>query len=253
MGACMKVSIVLPTYNERENISRLIPLIDSVLRDAGVDYEVIVVDDNSPDGTAEEALKLSGKYPVKVIKRPGKLGLSSAIYEGISHAVGDYVVIMDADLQHPPEYIPALIRRLRDCDLVVGSRYVPGGKVDGFPLLRRIVSWGSIILAHMVVPGTRRVRDAVSGFFAARKSVLSRWRLIEPYGYKVLVEILGEIRDIKVCEEPIVFKSREKGSSKLSSRVILSYVKTIYKLNPALFTAYIVLLLVLLVLIVVLL
>ncbi|ADV64668.1 polyprenol monophosphomannose synthase [Desulfurococcus mucosus] len=241
----VKASIVVPTYNERENIRILIPMIHRALRDTGVDYEIIVVDDNSPDGTAEEAVHLSSAYPVKVVKRSGKLGLSSAIYEGVRHATGDIVVVMDADLQHPPEYIPALLRRIDGCDLVVASRYAPGGRVEGFPLVRRIVSKGSILLAHLVVPGTRRARDAVSGFFAAKREVVARWRMVEPRGYKVLVEILGELHDIRVCEEPIVFRSREKGSSKLTVRVMLSYIRTLFKLNPVSFTLYVLLILLL--------
>ncbi|WP_342788403.1 polyprenol monophosphomannose synthase [Desulfurococcus sp.] len=241
VGYLMKVSILLPTYNERENIGILIPLIDSVLRGEGIEYEIIVIDDNSPDGTAEEALKLSSRYNVKVLKRPGRLGLSSAIHDGVRYSSGEVIIVMDADLQHPPGYIPMLLKRIGECDIVVASRYIPGGRSEGFPLVRRIVSRGSILLAHLIVPGTRRVRDAVSGFFAAKRSVLSRWRLLEPYGYKVLVEILGELQDVKVCEEPIVFKNREKGSSKLTVKVILSYIKTIYRLNPRVFLGYVLL------------
>lgn len=235
----MKVSIILPTFNERENIRVLIPSIGEVMRKAGLEYEIVVVDDNSPDGTAEEAVKLSNIYPVRVVRRPGKMGLSSSVYEGVKHSTGDVIVVMDADLQHPPEYIPVLVKRIQDgCDITVASRYVKGGRVEGFPVIRQLVSKASIFLAHMLVRGSRRVRDAVSGFFAARKSILQYWRLVEPRGYKVLVEILAEVEDARVCEEPFTFKGRASGSSKLSSRVILSYVRMLYKLNARLFLLY---------------
>ncbi|MEM3926569.1 MAG: polyprenol monophosphomannose synthase [Desulfurococcaceae archaeon] len=226
----MDVSVILPTYNERENITKLIPMIAEVLRNYR--YEIIVVDDNSPDGTAEIALKLAEKYPVKVIKRPSKLGLTSAIYEGISNSSGKYIVIMDADLQHPPEVIPSLIMGLERCDLVVASRYVKGGMVTGFPIHRRLISRVSILLTHILVERTRAVKDPVSGFFSIRREHALKWKPLVPAGYKALVEIIGSLIDLSICEEPYVFRTRPGGRSKLSLKVILAYIVTLAKLRP---------------------
>ncbi len=231
----MKISIVVPTYNEKENIEKLIPLIDKYMQ--GFNYEVIIVDDNSPDGTATVAETLSNKYPVKVLKRPGKMGLTSAIYDGIRVASGDVVVVMDADLQHPPSLLLRLVKRLEECDVVVASRYVKGGGTRGFSLWRQIISLGAIILARLLVEGCRSVRDPVSGYFAAKRNVLHAWKPIEPSGYKALVEILGSLRPRRVCEEPYIFEHRASGESKLSWRVMLAYVKALYKLNKWGFTA----------------
>ncbi len=225
----MKISIIIPTYNERENIERLIPLIDNYIR--GLNYEIIVVDDNSPDDTAKVAEALSTKYPVKVVKRPSKMGLSSAIYDGMRVSEGNVIVIMDADLQHPPSLIPKLVKHIDKCDIVIASRYLRGGGVQGFGLLRFLISLGATVLARILIKGCRGVRDPVSGFFAAKREILSAWRPIEPRGYKVLVEILGYLKPHRVCEEPYVFKQRASGTSKLSIQVILSYIRVLYKLN----------------------
>jgi dolichol-phosphate mannosyltransferase len=225
----MRISIIIPTYNERENILKLIPLINTYLR--GVSYEVIIVDDNSPDGTATVAEALSAKYPIRVVKRPGKMGLTSAIYDGIKVADGDAVVVMDADLQHPPSLLPRLIKRLEECDVVVASRYVKGGGVRGLDPLRYIISLGATLLARLLIAGCRRIRDPVSGFFAARREVITAWKPIEPRGYKALVEVLSTLRSSRVCEEPYIFERRASGESKLTRREIFSYIRTLYKLN----------------------
>jgi dolichol-phosphate mannosyltransferase len=219
----------MPTYNERENISKLIPLVDAYLRE--FEREIIIVDDNSPDGTALVAEALSGKYPVRVVKRPGKMGLTSAIHDGVRVASGDVVVVMDADLQHPPSILPRLIKRLEKCDIVVASRYVRGGGTSGFGPLRYTVSLGATLLARLLIPGCRRVRDPVSGYFAARREVIKAWSPVEPRGYKALVEILATLKSARVCEEPYIFERRASGKSKLSRREIFSYIKTLYKLN----------------------
>lgn len=234
----MRVSVILPTYNERDNISVLIPLIHQVLASRGIDYEIVVVDDNSPDGTAEVARELSKQFNVKVILRPGKLGLTSAIYDGIRASSGDYIIVMDSDLQHPPDAIPSLIERARDCDVVVGSRYVEGGSIEGFPLVRRIISRGSIALAKLLVPRARGVKDPVSGFFLIKREVAAGWKPIEPRGYKALVEILSQLdAGVSVCEEPYRFRGRERGASKLGRKVILSYLRMLARINPAGFAA----------------
>jgi len=162
----------------------------------GVDYEIVVVDDNSPDGTAEVTESYSKKYLIKVLRQPGKLGLTSAIYDGFKASSGEYIVVMDADLQHPPELAPKLVDRLSGCDVVIASRYTKGGKVERWSFTRRIISLRATLLARILVPGCLQVKDSVSGYFATRRSVLERWRPIEPHGYKALVEIISVTKPV---------------------------------------------------------
>lgn len=230
MESRIRVSVVVPTYNERENIDELLSRIDASL--GGIDYEVVVVDDNSPDGTAERVMELSSKYPVKLVKRAGKFGLSSAILDGVKVCKGDYVVVMDADLQHPPEVIKDLLRCTDECDVVVASRYVRGGGVTGFPLIRRVISLGATYMARVLIPQARRVKDPLSGFFLARKELIDKTELAVPSGYKALLEIISQHDDLKICEVPYVFRSRLKGESKLSKREILNYVKQLLIIMP---------------------
>ncbi len=226
------ISVIIPTYNERDNLEELIRRIDEAL--AGAEYEVIVVDDNSPDGTAEVAKALSSSYPVRVKVRPGKMGLSSAVVEGLELARGDVIAVMDADLQHPPELLPELYRRIeKGCDIAIASRYVEGGSVAGWGLVRRVISRGSILLARVLLPRVRGVRDPSSGFFMFRRSVLEGVTdRLDPKGFKILLEILVKGKYSKVCEVPYTFGLRRRGSSKLGGRVIASYLVQVLDLSP---------------------
>lgn len=159
------LSIITPTYNEAENIREFIERVVVAMKE--VSYELIVVDDNSPDGTADIAEQLSSKYGnIKVLKRPNKLGLASAVRDGFNKTKADIIAIMDADLQHPPELLPKMLDEIKSgCEIVVASRYVEGGSVEGWSVLRKIMSKGAIFLAHLLYPRTRAVRDPISGFF----------------------------------------------------------------------------------------
>jgi len=200
------ISIIIPTYNERENIIPLVERIDQAL--SNYDYEIVFVDDSSRDGTAELAIALSPKYPVKVRVRRNKRGLASAVVDGLKQATGQIVGVMDADLQHPPEVIPDLLQAIKGgADIAVASRYIEGGGCQGWGLTRRIISKGAIVLAHLFLPSTRRVRDPMSGFF-------------------ILME--GEFRDI--TEVPYTFRVRSGGESKLNARQQVDYLKHIYSL-----------------------
>jgi dolichol-phosphate mannosyltransferase len=163
------LSIIVPTYNEAENIGELIERIETSLK--GLDFEVIVVDDSSPDGTAEIAEELGRAYRnVKVIKRPRKMGLASAALEGMREAKYRLIAVMDADLQHPPELLPKLLERAKEgYDIVIASRYVEGGGVEGWSFWRRLISRGATLLAHTLLPKTRGVKDPMSGFFCVQK------------------------------------------------------------------------------------
>jgi len=222
------ISIIIPTYNERNNVTPLIKRIDHAL--SNYDYEVVFVDDNSGDGTAEVAGALSSKYPVKVIVRQNKRGLASAVVDGLEHATGQIVGVMDADLQHPPEVIPDLLKEIQSgADIVIASRYVKGGACQGWGLTRRIISKGAIFLAHLLLPSTRQVRDPMSGFFMFNRQVVANADL-KPTGYKILLEILMEGQFQNLAEVPYTFITRSRGESKLSTRQQIDYLKHIYSL-----------------------
>ncbi len=223
------VSIVVPTYQERENIAYFIYRIESALK--GLNFEIIVVDDNSPDGTADLAEKLNDQYGnIKVIRRPAKLGLGSAITDGIKASNSDVIVVMDADLQHPPELLPKMLQKIkRDNDLVIASRYVKGGGIEGWTLGRRIISKGAKLLAHFLLPKTRSVRDPVSGFFMFRRKVVENLEL-KTSGYKILLEILVKGSYNSLAEIPYTFVQRKRGKSKLTLKEMLGYVNLLINL-----------------------
>jgi dolichol-phosphate mannosyltransferase len=222
------VSIVVPTYNEKGNVNPLVERIDRAL--AGADYEVVFIDDNSRDGTAEAVAELSQKYPVRVIVRKDKRGLASAVVDGIGYATADIVCVIDADLQHPPEVIPLLIKGLQEgADVSIGSRYVRGGGLEGWSLTRRVISKGAIALAHVFLPQTRAVKDPMSGFFAFKKPVVYGVRL-EPEGYKILLEILMLGKYSGIVEVPFAFTVRSRGESKLNTRQQIAYLKHLFSL-----------------------
>ena len=215
------ISVVVPTYNERENLEELLRRVNDACSSAGIEVETVIVDDNSPDGTGNLAEELAGTYAVKVIHRAGKLGLSTAVIEGFGVASGDLLVVMDADLSHPPEKIPEMIAKIEsgEAQVVVGSRYVPGGKVENWPIHRRLISKGATQLARWLT----EVKDPMSGFFALRKDVIEGVEL-DPVGYKIGLEILVKGRYEKAAEVPITFADRKAGKSKLGASVYLKYI-----------------------------
>jgi len=221
----MKVSIIVPTYNERENLEILVKRISSSLR--GEEYEVIVVDDNSPDGTWKLAQELSRFYPIKLIRREERKGLASAVIDGFSHATGNCLVVMDADLQHPPEVIPRLIEAVEGgADLAIASRYIKGGGVRGWPFFRRLISRGATWLARLFLTS---VKDPMSGFFALRKEVIEGADL-RPKGYKILLEVLVKGRYSRVVEIPYIFEPRKIGRSKLKGKHYVEYLEHLISL-----------------------
>jgi len=212
------ISIVIPTYNESGSLPALVERLAAAL--AGRDWELVVVDDGSPDGTADLAAAMAPALPVRVVRRPGKLGLASAVLDGFAAARGDILVCMDADLSHPPEVVPHLIDALADgADLAVGSRYVAGGGIEDWPRKRRIVSRVACLMGNALVP----VRDATSGFFALRRPVIAGVRL-NPIGFKIGFEVIARGRHRQVVEVPYTFRDRAHGSSKFGRREIVQYV-----------------------------
>ncbi len=212
------VSIVIPTYNECENITEIVTHLAHTLSD--IDYELIVVDDGSPDGTAEVAEELCEKYPVRVVRRRDR-GLASAILTGFDYAKGEILGVLDADGQHPPGDALQFIRAIDEGnDIVLGSRYVDGGGIDGWTFGRKLMSKGAIALAKPLLAG---VRDPISGYFFIRRAVIENVQL-KPTGYKLGLEILVKGRWSKVKEIPITFRMRKKGESKVDSKEIYEYI-----------------------------
>jgi dolichol-phosphate mannosyltransferase len=222
----VRVSVVVPTYNERDTLPELVVRLAQAL---GGGYEVVVVDDASPDGTAEVAGELARTYPVRLVRRPGKFGLASAVADGARAARGTVVVVMDADLSHPPEAVPALVAALEGgADVAVGSRYVPGGGVERWPLHRRWMSRVAVWLARAWLG--QRVSDPVSGFFALRRDWLVDASL-EGVGYKVLVALLARNPTARVVEVPYTFTDRRGGRSKLRAHEVWNYLRLLWRLR----------------------
>jgi len=186
-----------------------------------LDAEIVIVDDNSPDGTGARAEELAKTQNLKVVHRSGKLGLSSAVLEGFKVASGSILVVMDADLSHPPEKIPEMVSKIEsgEAEMVVGSRYIKGGSVENWPFTRRIISKGATLLARWLT----KVKDPMSGFFAFKRSVIDGVSL-DPVGYKIGLEILVKGKYVKAVEVPIHFADRKAGKSKLGGGEYLRYI-----------------------------
>jgi len=226
------LSIVVPTYNESKNIEGLLTKLFTALKPNYMPYEVIVVDDNSPDGTAQIAEALKSKFELKVVKRPRKISLASAVLNGFKVATGDVICVMDADLSHPPEAIPLMYKEISaGADIVIGSRCIPEGGATNWPWYRRFGSKFAQMLAQPIT----HVNDNTSGFFMIKKPVLEGAD-INPIGFKVLLEILAKGSYKKVKEVPIIFNDRGEGKSKLGYRQVVEYLKQLSLLYYGIFT-----------------
>ena len=222
------VSLIIPTYKEKDNIAPLVERIGKAL--AGYTYEIVFVDDNSRDGTVEIADSLAPKYPVKVIVRQDARGLATAVVHGLKYVTGSIIGVMDADLQHPPEVLPDLIKAVAGgADMVVASRYIKGGGCANWGLSRRIISRVALMVAHLLLPGTRRVKDPLAGFFMFRRENVDIARL-KPTGYKISLEIMltGSFKNI--VEVPYIFEDRTAGKSKLRPQQQIDYLKHLFSL-----------------------
>jgi dolichol-phosphate mannosyltransferase len=226
----IELSIVVPTYMEAENIPELVERVENALKE--LSFEIIIIDDNSPDGTADLAEKFNDIYGnIKVLRRPGKLGLGSAVLEGFRKAESEVLAIMDADLQHPPELLPQMYRKVQEgYSLVIASRYVDGGGVEGLSFLRKIISLGAVKLAHLILPKTRNIKDPMSGFFMLKREAINDVEL-SSRGFKMLLEILIKGKQNSVVEVPYTFKLRRKGKSKLNLKEIFRYAFLLIKLR----------------------
>ncbi|XP_075701628.1 dolichol-phosphate mannosyltransferase subunit 1 [Rhinoderma darwinii] len=226
-----KYSVLLPTYNERENLPLIVWLLVKYFGESGYDYEIIVIDDGSPDGTLEVARQLQKIYGSdKMLLRPRekKLGLGTAYIHGMQHASGNFIIIMDADLSHHPKFIPEFINKQKEgnFDIVSGTRYIGDGGVYGWDLKRKLISRGANFLSQVLLrPGAS---DLTGSFRLYKKEVLQK--LMEhcvSKGYVFQMEMIVRARQFKytIGEVPISFVDRVYGESKLGGNEIVSFVK----------------------------
>ncbi|HEX5275583.1 MAG TPA: polyprenol monophosphomannose synthase [Candidatus Rubrimentiphilum sp.] len=224
----MKFSIVIPTYNEAGGIERLIRELDAVFKQNALDGEIIVVDDNSPDGTGAIVDRLSSEFPVRCLHRPGKLGLSSGVIDGwrAARPESEALGAMDADFSHDITILPKLVHALEDgYGLAVGSRYVRGGGITNWPWKRVITSKVACALAQPLT----RIKDITSGYFLVRRSAIEGVEL-DPIGFKIGLEVIAKGHYGKALEVPYVFTDRVLGESKLNNKEIVNYLKQLRKL-----------------------
>jgi len=227
-----EASIIVPTFQEAGNLPALISRIAVALDNVNLSYEILVVDDNSQDGTSTVCSGLSERFPLRLITRRGQRGLATAVICGLNAARGKVLVVMDADLSHPPEAIPKLVQALQSpsVDFVIGSRYVEGGKVDdSWMWFRRINSLFATILAR----GLTSARDPMAGFFALNQSTFVQAGDLQPLGYKIGLELIVRCKCRRVAEVPISFQDRTCGQSKLTLRQQWLYLRHLGRLYVA--------------------
>jgi len=230
--ASIGLSVVVPTYNERDRLEELVERVVQAWdgsAEAGAigAIEIIIVDDNSPDGTGAFADALAARRPVRVIHRAGKMGLSTAVVAGFEIARGTIVTVMDADLSHPPQLLPRLVRVLWEsgADFAVASRYVSGGSNTDV-LVRRLMSRAACWAARTITP----VRDSMSGFFALRADRAKHART-EARGFKICLELLVRTSPRTVVEVPYAFVGRAAGASKMNMREVIGFLKQLWNLR----------------------
>jgi dolichol-phosphate mannosyltransferase len=232
----VRLSMIVPTFNEAKNIQEMVRRLTELL-DAAMpaQYEIIVVDDNSPDGTADLAHRLTHQYPqLKVMRRLDERGLSTAVIRGWQAARGEVLAVIDADLQHPPEVTVNLCSEMeRGADLAVASRHVEGGGVSDWSALRRILSRAAQLVGLVILPEVvGRVSDPMSGYFMVRRTALIGAQL-NPLGYKILIEVIARGQCRWIGETPYVFRERVEGESKVSRKVYFDYLRHLLRLRIA--------------------
>jgi len=225
----MKLSIISPTYNEAENVGRLIGELEKILH--GADYEILISDDDSPDLTWARVEEIGRHNPrVRALRRTCNRGLGPSVVDGFSSATGEAVACIDADLQHDPTILPKMLKELENgSDLVVATRYMPGGGTANWGLIRRFGSWACTKLAQVLL-GVK-LRDPMSGYFMMRRDDFLKIRDgMNVRGFKILLEIAAHMRPRRLGEVPYTFGPRAIGESKLSNKIVLAYLSQVWRL-----------------------
>ena len=226
--------VVIPTYNERESIDQLLREVRRL-----VDVDILVIDDGSPDGTADAVADVQAEDPaIHLLVRPRRLGLASAYITGFGHAMRhgyDLVFEMDADLSHPPRFIPLFLQKMNEADLVIGSRYVQGGDIMDWNCLRHLISRAGNLYARTILGS--HLRDLTSGFKCFRVAALQRFDLSsissEGYCFQIEMSHLFACNGLRVVEIPIVFEERRAGQSKMSWRIVFEAMVRVWALRFA--------------------
>ena len=221
------LSVIIPTYNEEENILKIVSKIDEICKTSGINEEILIVDDDSKDNTHSLVNMMKENMTnLNILIRHDNHGLSQSLYDGFYVAQSQYIQVIDADFAHPPEKIPQIFKLLTSgkYDMVIGSRAVDGGKLENWPLYRKILSLGASIFAKMLLPS---IKDSGSGFFAINKIVLDN-STFKPRGFRMGFELLGKGNWKSVIEIPITLKYRTEGKSKLKFKIITDYLLQCY-------------------------
>ncbi|MGJ4789581.1 glycosyltransferase family 2 protein [Leptospira koniambonensis] len=226
-----KISVLLPTYNEAENIEKCISGVSKTFN--GLEYEIIVIDDNSPDKTWSVVENLKDQNPkVKLIRRMTEKGLSSAIITGMSAAEGENFLVMDSDLQHDESVLPQMLKSLEEgADVAVGTRYANGGSTGKWNFIRKFLSVTANAFTKFLLP--IRISDPMSGFFAIKREVFFKYGYkINPIGFKILLEILGRAeKGLNIAEVPFYFRTRLHGETKINNSIARSFLMTVLDLR----------------------
>ena len=227
-------SLIVPTYNESKNLAKLVEILTRLLNDYfGDSYELMIVDDDSPDLTWQVGLELMPNYPqLRIMRRQGEKGLSTAVIRGWQASQGEILGVIDGDLQHPPETLLNMLDEMaKGADLVVASRHVEGGGVSDWGFIRRFLSRGAQMLGLMILPNViGRVSDPMSGYFMVRRSAIANCPM-NPLGYKILIEVLGRGNIGSVAEVGYVFQERQEGESKVTWRQYVDYILHLLRLR----------------------
>lgn len=225
----MELSIVIPTYNEAGNVRLIADRIQRVLSGKTASYEILFVDD-SIDHTPAVLAELSRKIPqVNYLHRKGEKGLASAVVAGFNRARGSLIIVMDADLQHPPELIPLILKRLVKADIVIPSRFIPGGSDGGLNGLRKLISWTARMIGRISITRLRDISDCTGGYFGLNRSVIAATKL-NPIGWKILMEVLVKGSYHTVHEIPYCFVARDAGESKMNLKEQWNYLRHVARL-----------------------
>jgi dolichol-phosphate mannosyltransferase len=231
----VEYSVLLPTYNEKENLPLIIYLIMKVVEDHKLSLEVLVVDDNSPDGTQAVVAELQKIYPnkIKLLARPGKQGLGTAYIDGMKYCSGKYIILMDADLSHHPKFIPDFIKKQKETNahIVTGTRYKPQGGVFGWDLKRKLTSRVANFIADFLLEP--KCSDLTGSFRLYNRQVLETlMKKVKSKGYAFQMEVIIRAREelFKIEEVPITFIDRIYGESKLGTNEVITYLKGVWNL-----------------------
>jgi dolichol-phosphate mannosyltransferase len=232
--SALRLSLILPTFNEGENLGQVVETLTALLEPVlAKNYELILVDDDSPDGTWQTALKLQATYPqLRVVRRQEEKGLSTAVIRGWQVAQGEILGVMDADLQHPPEILLPLLQAMeRGADLAVASRHIEGGGVSEWSWVRRFLSRGAQVLGILILPEViSRLSDPMSGYFMVKRQAIAGQQL-SPVGYKILIEVAARGQVPWLAEVGYVFRERQSGESKVTWKQYLEYLQHLCRLR----------------------